>query len=101
MRMEHPFRMSLPIERSLMESHGVGEGYLEQVVVTCGDQFQDIGEGRRFGGGQLCEARQSRTMSAEQYLEGPDRPEWDEGGEVIVRRKDAVFTFVFLADVIG
>ena len=57
MRMEHPFRMSLPIERSLMESHGVGEGYLEQVVVTCGDQFQDIGEGGRIGGGQFYEAR--------------------------------------------
>src|ERR1044071_9783518 len=40
-------------------------------------------------------------MSAEHYLEGPDRPERDEGAEMIVSRKEAVFTFVFLADVIG
>jgi len=57
MGVEQPFRMSLPIERSLMESHRVGEGYLEQVVVPCGDQFQDIGESRRFGGGQFREPR--------------------------------------------
>ena len=57
MGVEQPFGMGLAIERSLVEAHRIGEGDLEQVVVTYGDQFQELGEGGCFGGGQFCEAR--------------------------------------------
>ena len=100
MRMEKPLGMRLTIEGCLVESHRVGKGNLEQIVVTRGDDLQDFGKGRRFSGGQLGEAGQPGTMRAEQNLKRPDRPKWDERGEMVVGGQDALFALVLLSDVI-
>jgi hypothetical protein len=75
---------------ALVESHGVGEADLEEVVVAGGDGLEDGGEGTTFGGGEVGEAAEMAT-GKDEGLERPGGPVGDDRDEEIVLDDDASF----------
>src|SRR5215207_6954956 len=99
MGVERPLRMSHPVERSLVEAHGIRKGNFEQVVVSSCNPLQDLRQRGHLGGCHFSQAGQPGTMRAHEDLERPDRPKWDQGSEMIIGSYDALIVLVFFGDV--
>ena len=99
MGVQDPFGMALAITRSLVETHRVGKGNFEQIIVARGDLFEGFRQVAHFRWGQFRQMG-SRAVGHQQYFERPDRPERHQGGKTGILENDAFLTAVFLGKVI-
>jgi hypothetical protein len=68
---------------ALVEAHGVGEGNLEETVVTGGEAAKDVGQGVALGGCELVDGGDV-AIGKDERFEWPNGPEGDNDQEEIV-----------------
>src|SRR5713101_7236720 len=78
-----PFEMRCPGSRALMESHGIGKRDLEEVVVASGQPFEDIYQRISLFGRKINHSPLVGTSHDDRF-KGPNRPERNQRGEVLV-----------------
>src|ERR1700678_1424676 len=94
MRVKMPLGMSFAVGGTLVKSHGVGKRSCEQIVVARRDAMQDVRQ--RIASGLRKLLKRACVLFADEHrLEGPDRPERHDRGELVIFADDAVLLFLF------
>ena len=88
MRVQVPFFVAAPVRGLLVESHGIRERRLKQIVIANSDAPQDVAEEFALFGAQLID-RSEMAFAQHQRFEWPNRPERHDRRKSVVLANDA------------